>query len=213
MPAIRPQGVAIVCIYPCGKARKTGQNRSTVGGPIFPLSRMIPDRSSPSRVRFAAAGHLKNRGAEDLFPASTGKSSSLSPTFRFPLGLLCYKPFSKELQLDFHVKVVPVLAVLAELIWRSTDFLRRTVRLVDKFWSHLFPGTQHRLKSPMPFCIVRFLVDFNIVAKSGQNWVASTFRQPVVALGQGCEWKLNVPRLLPASSRMLSLPARPPDRL
>ena len=42
----RPHGVAHVLIYPCGKAWKN---------PPFPSHRMIPDRSSPSRVRFAAS--------------------------------------------------------------------------------------------------------------------------------------------------------------
>ena len=52
------QGVAIVGIYPCGKARKPNRSerrRLWCGCPLFPLPRMIPDRSSPSRVRSAAS--------------------------------------------------------------------------------------------------------------------------------------------------------------
>ena len=59
--AIRPQGVAIVGIYPCGKARKRtttavlrGGRKALVGSP-FPSPRMIPNRFSPSRVSFAAS--------------------------------------------------------------------------------------------------------------------------------------------------------------
>ena len=44
MPLSRPQGVAIVGIYPCGKAQKN---------PPFPSRLIVSNRSSPSRVRFA----------------------------------------------------------------------------------------------------------------------------------------------------------------
>ena len=46
MSLLRPQGVALVLIYPCGKAQKQ---------PPFPSRFIVSDRSSPSRVRFAAS--------------------------------------------------------------------------------------------------------------------------------------------------------------
>ena len=45
-PYSGPMGVALVLIYPCGKA----QNRTP-----FPSRFIVSDRSSPSRVRFAAS--------------------------------------------------------------------------------------------------------------------------------------------------------------
>ena len=56
--SIRPQGVAIVGIYPCGKARSNPPEGGADGKgavSLFPSPWMIPDRSSPSRVRFAAS--------------------------------------------------------------------------------------------------------------------------------------------------------------
>ena len=46
MPLLRPHGVALVLIYPCGKAQKQ---------PPFPSRFIVSDRSSPSRVRCAAS--------------------------------------------------------------------------------------------------------------------------------------------------------------
>ena len=46
MPLSRPHGVAIVLIYPCGKAQKP---------PPFSSRFIVSDRSSPSRVRSAAS--------------------------------------------------------------------------------------------------------------------------------------------------------------
>ena len=46
IPLLGPIQVAHVLIYPCGKACKT---------PPFPSRFIVPDRSSPSRVRFAAS--------------------------------------------------------------------------------------------------------------------------------------------------------------
>ena len=47
VPSTRPHGVALVLTYPCGKAWKN---------PPFPSGFIVPDRSAPSRVRFAAPG-------------------------------------------------------------------------------------------------------------------------------------------------------------
>ena len=53
IPLSRPHGVALVLIYPCGKACKN---------PPFPSRFIVSDRSSPSRVRFAASrpGRLRS---------------------------------------------------------------------------------------------------------------------------------------------------------
>ena len=51
MPLSRPQGVAIVGIYPCGKAQKN---------PPFPSRLIVSNRSSPSRVRFARGDELRH---------------------------------------------------------------------------------------------------------------------------------------------------------
>ena len=55
--SIRPPWVAIVLNYPCGKARNRTDRSADRGGARvpFPSPWMIPDRSSPSRVRFAAS--------------------------------------------------------------------------------------------------------------------------------------------------------------
>ena len=67
--SIRPQGVAIVGIYPCGKAWKRRPGGGGAGRDMepmkwrlrqwaripFPLALDDSDRSSPSRVRFAAS--------------------------------------------------------------------------------------------------------------------------------------------------------------
>ena len=59
IPLPGPMGVALVLIYLCGKAPnsppRSGAEGSGCGCPLFPLPWMIPDRSSPSRVRFAAS--------------------------------------------------------------------------------------------------------------------------------------------------------------
>ena len=66
VPLSLRQGVAIVLIYPCGKARSSPLAAALTEGrrtyemavapvgknPLSPLPWMIPDRSSPSRVRF-----------------------------------------------------------------------------------------------------------------------------------------------------------------
>ena len=46
VPLLGPIRVALVLIYPCGKAQKN---------PPFPSRLIGPNRSSPSRVRFAAS--------------------------------------------------------------------------------------------------------------------------------------------------------------
>ena len=63
--SIRPHGVALVLIYPCGKAR----NR-----PPFPSRFIVSDRSSPSRVRFAASrpGRLRADPKDALLTRGKG---------------------------------------------------------------------------------------------------------------------------------------------
>ena len=63
--AIRPHGVALVLIYPCGKAWNS---------PPFPSRLIVPDRSSPSRVRFAASrpGRLRADPKDALLTRGKG---------------------------------------------------------------------------------------------------------------------------------------------
>ena len=65
MSLLRPQGVALVFIYPCGKAQKT---------PPFPSRLIVADRSSPSRVRFAASrpGRLRADPKDALLTRGKG---------------------------------------------------------------------------------------------------------------------------------------------
>ena len=67
MSLLRPQGVAIVLIYPCGKAQKQ---------PPFPSRFIVSDRSSPSRVRFAASrpGRLRADPKDALLTRGKGGS-------------------------------------------------------------------------------------------------------------------------------------------
>ena len=62
----RPHGVAHVLIYPCGKACKN---------PPFPSRFIVSDRSSPSRVRFAASrpGLLRADPKDALLTRGKGK--------------------------------------------------------------------------------------------------------------------------------------------
>ena len=61
----RPHGVAHVLIYPCGKAWKN---------PPFPSRFIVADRSSPSRVRFAASrpGRLRADPKDALLTRGKG---------------------------------------------------------------------------------------------------------------------------------------------
>ena len=63
----RPHGVAHVLIYPCGKACKN---------PPFPSRFIVADRSSPSRVRFAASrpGRLRADPKDALLTRGKGGS-------------------------------------------------------------------------------------------------------------------------------------------
>ena len=65
MSLLRPQGVALVLIYPCGKAQKQ---------PPFPSRFIVSDRSSPSRVRFAASrpGRLRADPKDALLTRGKG---------------------------------------------------------------------------------------------------------------------------------------------
>ena len=65
-PLSGPMGVALVLIYPCGKAWNS---------PPFPSRFIVSDRSSPSRVRFAASrpGRLRADPKDALF--TRGKDS------------------------------------------------------------------------------------------------------------------------------------------
>ena len=65
IPLSRPHGVALVLIYPCGKA----WNR-----PPFPSRFIVSDRSSPSRVRFAASrpGRLRADPKDALLTRGKG---------------------------------------------------------------------------------------------------------------------------------------------
>ena len=65
MPLLWPQGVALVLIYPCGKAQKQ---------PPFPSRFIVSDRSSPSRVRFAASrpGRLRADPKDALLTRGKG---------------------------------------------------------------------------------------------------------------------------------------------
>ena len=62
-----PHGVAHVLIYPCGKAWKN---------PPSPSRFIVSDRSSPSRVRFAASrpGRLRADPRDALFTREKGGS-------------------------------------------------------------------------------------------------------------------------------------------
>ena len=89
MPLSGPMGVALALIYPCGKARNSppdGALTERVRYP-FPSRRMIPDRSSPSRVRFAASrpGPLRAdlRGAP-LFTRGKGGTSTQGSSTKPP---------------------------------------------------------------------------------------------------------------------------------
>ena len=68
VPLFRPQGVALVLIYPCGKAQKQ---------PPFPSCFIVSDRSSPSRVRFAASrpGRLRADPKDALLTRGKGGSA------------------------------------------------------------------------------------------------------------------------------------------
>ena len=61
------QGVAIVGIYPCGKALGNQINRDA-GSVPFPSRQMISDRSSPSRVRYAASAIFRGFFVILVFP-------------------------------------------------------------------------------------------------------------------------------------------------
>ena len=90
MPLSGPIGVALVLIYPCGKAWNSPQEGALKEGrrtyemavapvgknPLSPLPWMIPDRSSPSRVRFAASrpGRLRADPGDALFRRGKGGS-------------------------------------------------------------------------------------------------------------------------------------------
>ena len=65
VPSTRPHGVALVIIYPCGKARNS---------PPFPSRFIVSDRSSPSRVRFAASrpGRLRADPKDALLTRGKG---------------------------------------------------------------------------------------------------------------------------------------------
>ena len=70
--AIRPHcGVALVLIYPCGKAQKN---------PPFPSRLIVPNWSSPSRVRFAASrpGLLRADPKDALLTRGKGGCGSAS---------------------------------------------------------------------------------------------------------------------------------------
>ena len=64
-PPPKKWGVAIVLIYPCGKAWKP---------PPFPSRFIVSDRSSPSRVRFAASrpGRLRDDPKDAMFTRGKG---------------------------------------------------------------------------------------------------------------------------------------------
>ena len=68
IPLSRPHGVALVLIYPCGKA----WNR-----PPFPSRFIVSDRSSPSRVRCAASrpGRLRADPKDALLTRGKGGSA------------------------------------------------------------------------------------------------------------------------------------------
>ena len=68
VPSTRPHGVALVIIYPCGKARNS---------PPFPSRFIVSDRSSPSRVRFAASrpGRLRADPKDALLTRGKGGSA------------------------------------------------------------------------------------------------------------------------------------------
>ena len=65
IPLSRPHGVALVLIYPCGKAWKNSP---------FPSRFIVSDRSSPSRVRFAASrpGRLRADPKDALLTRGKG---------------------------------------------------------------------------------------------------------------------------------------------
>ena len=65
IPLLGPHGVAHVLIYPCGKACKN---------PPFPSRFIVSDRSSPSRVRFAASrpGRLRADPKDALLTRERG---------------------------------------------------------------------------------------------------------------------------------------------
>ena len=69
--AIRPHGVALVLIYPCGKAQNS---------PPCPSRFIVSDRSSPSRVRFAASrpGRLRADPKDALLTRGKGGYRSAS---------------------------------------------------------------------------------------------------------------------------------------
>ena len=79
MPLSRPHGVALVLIYPCGKA----WNR-----PPFPSRLIVPDRSSSSRVRFAASrpGRLRVDPKDALLTRGKGGFGPCGMAERFPFG-------------------------------------------------------------------------------------------------------------------------------
>ena len=70
MPLPGPMRVALVLIYPCGKAWKN---------PPFPSRFIVADRSSPSRVRFAASrpGLLRADPKDALLTRGKGGCRSL----------------------------------------------------------------------------------------------------------------------------------------
>ena len=66
IPLSGPMGVALVLIYPCGKAWNSS--------PPFPSRFIVSDRSSPSRVRFAASrpGRLRADPKDALLTRGKG---------------------------------------------------------------------------------------------------------------------------------------------
>ena len=70
IPLLGPHGVAHVLIYPCGKACKN---------PPFPSRFIVSDRSSPSRVRFAASrpGRLRADPKDALLTRGKGEAPPL----------------------------------------------------------------------------------------------------------------------------------------